>query len=507
MKPVMLMILDGWGIRRDTTANAVALAKTPNFDRYWSAYPHTELTASGEDVGLPDGVMGNSEVGHLNLGSGRIIYQDLTGISKSIRDGDFFTNRELVTTLESAAKGNGRLHLMGLLSDGGVHSHIDHVLAIIQASQTHRVGEVWLHLFLDGRDTPPQSGLGYVQQLESAIARMAGVKIASISGRYYAMDRDKRWDRVEKAYHAMVNATPKVAQTADAAIQASYDAGVNDEFMVPVALTDAGKIRDGDTVLFFNFRSDRAREITLALTSPDFSGFSRPLLKLNRYVTMTQYDPTYTFPLLFAPQVHRHIFGEEVAAHGKKQLRIAETEKYAHVTFFFNGGVETPYPGEDRCLIPSPKDVATYDLKPEMSANEVCAEVLKRIATDTYDTIILNFANPDMVGHTGVLSAGIKAVETVDRCMGAVVEAVVNKGGAVVMIADHGNCEMMAMPDGSPHTAHTTNPVPCLLVSPLNKTITLRSGGRLADVAPTLLDLMQIDKPQDMTGVSLIQRS
>lgn len=508
MTPVMLMILDGWGMRDDRENNAAKLANTPHFDRLWAEFPHTTLSASGEDVGLPETVMGNSEVGHLNLGAGRIVYQDLTRINKSIRDGEFSHNPQLQKLFSDVKAASGRLHVMGLLSDGGVHSHIQHVFAILDSAVEAHIPEIYIHAFLDGRDTDPKSGVGYLRKLEEKIRPFSPVKIASISGRYYAMDRDKRWERVNKAYDAVANGIPAYDGNALQAVEASYAKGVSDEFMMPLCIDPNGKLRDGDGVLFFNYRADRARELTLAITDPSFKGFERgAFIALSTFVTMTQYDKLHAFPLLFPSQRHVNILSEVVSQAGLKQLRMAETEKYAHVTFFFNGGVEKSWPGEERVLIQSPRDVATYDLKPEMSAFEVTDGVLARIMNDAYDLIILNFANPDMVGHTGVLNAAIQAVETVDGCMGRIVDAMLAKNGAVIIIADHGNCEIMANSDGSPNTAHTTNPVPCILVCSSEKESSLRSGGRLADISPTILNLLNISQPKEMTGTSLLVRS
>ncbi len=508
-KPLLLMILDGWGINPNPDHNAVALAKSPNLKGLLADYPHTAIRTSGMAVGLPDGQMGNSEVGHLNIGAGRVVYQELTRVTKAILDGDFFTNPVLLECIARAKAAGGRLHLAGLLSDGGVHSHNGHLYALLDLAKREGVKEVFVHCLLDGRDTPPQSGAGYLEQLEAEIARIGCGRIATVMGRYYAMDRDNRWDRVEKAYNAMVLGEGEQYGSAAAAIRASYAAGVNDEFVVPTVIAadgaPVGTVRDGDGFIFFNFRSDRAREITRALALDGFDGFqrrNRPALA--GYVCLTEYDATFGLPIAFGATGLTNILGGVLSATGLKQLRIAETEKYAHVTFFFNGGSEIPFPGEDRCLIPSPKEVATYDRKPEMSAYQVTDELLARIDRDHYDVIVLNFANCDMVGHTGILEAAIKAVEAVDACVGRIVERVRSLGGTVLITADHGNAEQMADANGKPFTAHTTNPVWFIVVDDSRKGAVLREGGRLADIAPTMLKLLGIEQPNEMTGESLI---
>jgi len=508
-KPLLLMILDGWGINPNPDHNAVALANAPNLKGILAGYPHVAINTSGMAVGLPDGQMGNSEVGHLNIGAGRVVYQELTRVTKSILDGDFFTNPVLLECIAKAKAAGGRLHLAGLLSDGGVHSHNTHLYALLELAKREGVKEVFVHCLLDGRDTPPQSGAEYLAQLEGEIRRIGCGRIATVMGRYYAMDRDNRWDRVEKAYNAMVLGEGEHRTSAADAIQASYGAGVNDEFVVPAVImadgSPVGTVRDGDGFIFFNFRSDRAREITRALALDGFDGFqrrNRPALA--GYVCLTEYDATFGLPIAFGATELTNILGGVLAAAGLKQLRIAETEKYAHVTFFFNGGSETPFPGEDRCLIPSPKDVATYDQKPEMSAYQVTDELLGRIDQGLYDVIILNFANCDMVGHTGVLEAAIRAVETVDACAGRIVEKVRSLGGAVLITADHGNAEQMSDTNGEPFTAHTTNPVWLVLVDDSRKGAKLREGGRLADIAPTMLDILGLPQPGEMTGQSLL---
>jgi len=504
-KPLMLMILDGWGINPDPANNAVAQARTPNLDRLLTDYPHTRIQTSGMAVGLPDGQMGNSEVGHLNLGAGRIVYQDLTRITKSIQDGDFFTNPVLLDCIAKVNAAGGRLHLVGLLSDGGVHSHNSHLYALVELAKQQGVGETCIHCLLDGRDTPPQSAASYLQELEVELARLGHGRIATIIGRYYGMDRDNRWERVEKAYHAMVQGLGEQSASAAEAISASYVAGITDEFVLPAVIGPAAAINDGDGIIFFNFRSDRAREITRALTFEQFEGFPRQRVpRLAGYVCMTEYDATFGLPVAYGPEELSNILGGVLANAGLHQLRIAETEKYAHVTFFFNGGVETPFHNEDRALIPSPKEVATYDQKPEMSAFAVADEVITRLEQDQYDVIILNFANCDMVGHTGILSAAIKAVEAVDSCVGRVVDKVRSLGGTVLITADHGNAEQMADEQGEPHTAHTCNPVWLILVDEQRTSATLREDGKLADLAPTMLELLGLPQPKEMTGKSLL---
>jgi 2,3-bisphosphoglycerate-independent phosphoglycerate mutase len=504
-KPLLLMILDGWGINPNPAHNAVALANTPNLSGYLKDYPHTQILTSGMAVGLPDGQMGNSEVGHLNLGAGRVVYQELTRVTKAILDGDFFTNPVLLDCIAKVKAAGGRLHLSGLLSDGGVHSHNTHLYAFLELAKREGLTEVFIHCLLDGRDTPPQSGADYLAQLEAEIARIGIGTIATVMGRYYAMDRDNRWDRVEKAYNAIVCGEGETRASAQEAIEQSYAAGVHDEFVVPVVVTPNATLNDGDGFIFFNFRSDRAREITRALALEDFSGFERrKKARLSGYVCLTEYDATFGLPIAFASTELTNILGGVLAEAGLKQLRIAETEKYAHVTFFFNGGVETPFAGEDRALIPSPKEVATYDLKPEMSAGLVTDELLARLESDSYDVIILNFANCDMVGHTGIEAAAIRAVEAVDACAGRVVAKVREKGGAVLITADHGNAEQMCDENGEPFTAHTTNPVWLVLVDDSRKEAKLREGGRLADVAPTMLKMLGLPQPLEMTGESLL---
>jgi 2,3-bisphosphoglycerate-independent phosphoglycerate mutase len=504
-RPVALIILDGWGISSDCANNAVCLARKPRLDSLFASCPSTTLKTSGLNVGLPEGQMGNSEVGHLNLGSGRIIYQELTRISKMVENGEFFENPVFIEALKKIRRAGGKLHLMGLLSDGGVHSHQTHLYALVELARRQGLQEVCIHAFMDGRDTPPHSGINFIAELENELARIGSGRLATVIGRYYAMDRDNRWDRVEQAWQAMVSAVGIPASSGAEAIQNAYDAGQSDEFVKPTIIAPYQGMNDGDGIIFFNFRADRAREITRCFTKPDFSGFKRTQQPaLSAFVCMTEYDETFDLPIAFLPETYPDILGEVVSKAGLKQLRIAETEKYAHVTFFFNGGIEKPFPNEDRVLIPSPQDVATYDLKPEMSAPGVTDEVVRRIQSNVYDLIILNFANPDMVGHTGVLAAAIRAMETIDQCVGRVVDALVAAGGCALITADHGNCEQMADATGAPHTAHTTNIVPLILVNPPSEATTLRQG-ILADIAPTLLDLLGLPVPSAMTGRSLLR--
>lgn len=504
-KPVLLMILDGWGIAPASSSNAAAVAATPCLDKFFAEYPHTTLKASGGAVGLPDGQMGNSEVGHLNIGAGRIIYQELTRITKAVKDGDFFTNPVLTDVMAKTKAAGKALHLMGLLSDGGVHSHLEHVFALLEMARQQGLEKVYVHAFLDGRDVGPKTAVTYLQQLQEAMQQIGVGKIATVSGRYYAMDRDKRWERTEKAYRALVLGEGEHAEDAVSGVEHSYKQGVTDEFVIPFIVGENdGRITAGDGIVFFNFRPDRARQMTRALSETEFDGFKRPegVLPVN-FVCMTQYDVTIAAPVAFPPQTYEDTLGEVLAKQGLQQLRIAETEKYAHVTFFFNGGVEAPNAGEERILIPSPK-VATYDLQPEMSAREVTEALLTELDKDKFDVVILNFANPDMVGHTGVLEAAVKAMETVDECAGRIVAKVLALGGSVCITADHGNLEKMTdETTGQPHTAHTTNPVPFILVS--NEEHKLHSG-ILADIAPTLLELLHIDKPAAMTGSSLMEK-
>ena len=506
-KPVMLMILDGFGINEKADGNAVKLANTPNIDKLMKKYQTTKIYTSGLKVGLPDGQMGNSEVGHTNIGAGRIVYQELTKITKSIEDGDFFAIPEFIEAIENCKKYNSKLHILGLVSDGGVHSHIRHLYGLLELAKRKDFENVYVHCFMDGRDTPPASGESYITKLEEKMKEKGIGKIATISGRFYAMDRDKRWQRVQKAYDAMVNGKGIKAVSAVQAVEASYQKETFDEFIEPTVICNGeapvAKIEPHDSVIFFNFRPDRAREITRTLVDPEFNEFAtRKDLNLC-FVCMTPYDETLpNVEIAFKKEHLKNTFGEYISDNGLTQLRIAETEKYAHVTFFFNGGQEKQYPGEDRILVPSPK-VATYDLQPEMSAIEVTDKVVEAIESKKYDTIILNYANPDMVGHTGVLEAAIKAIETIDECVGRVVKAVEDVNGVLLITADHGNSEQMIdYATGEPHTAHTTNPVPLILVG---KDAKLKEG-RLADLAPTMLDILGIEKPEEMTGESLIEK-
>ena len=509
-KPVVLMILDGYGLNKKEEANAVFEAKTPVMDKLMAECPFVEGNASGLAVGLPDGQMGNSEVGHLNMGAGRIVYQELTRITKSIADGDFFENEEFLRAVENCKKNNSALHMYGLVSDGGVHSHNTHIYGLLELAKRSGLENVFVHCFLDGRDTPPASGKDFVAELEAKMAEIGVGKVASVMGRYYAMDRDNRWDRVELAYRALTLGEGNTNVSATAAIQASYDDGKTDEFVMPTVVVEngapVGLINDNDSVIFFNFRPDRAREITRAFCDDEFAGFAREKKQGLVYVCFTDYDETITGKFVaFKKQSITNTFGEFLAANGKTQARIAETEKYAHVTFFFNGGIEEPNEGEDRILVKSPK-VATYDLQPEMSAPQVCDKLVEAIGSDKYDVIIINFANPDMVGHTGVEAAAISAVEAVDTCVGRAVDAVKAAGGAMFICADHGNAEqLLDYETGAPFTAHTTNPVPFILVNAGDE-FGLREGGCLADIAPTLIEIMGLEQPKEMTGKSLLIR-
>lgn len=508
-KPTVLMILDGYGMRDTCEHNAVCEAKTPIMDQLMSQCPFVRGNASGLAVGLPDGQMGNSEVGHLNMGAGRIVYQELTRITKSIEDGDFFENPEFLAAADTCKKNDSALHLFGLVSDGGVHSHLTHLFGLLEFAKRQELKKVYVHCFLDGRDTPPTSGKEFVAELEKKMQELGIGEVASVMGRYYAMDRDKNWDRVQKAYDVLTKAEGEKAESACAGIQASYDKEVNDEFVVPFYVEKDGKpvatIQDGDSVIFFNFRPDRAREITRAFCDEGFTGFAREKKLDLTFVCFTDYDETIGNKLIaFKKEEIKNTFGEFLAAHHMTQARIAETEKYAHVTFFFNGGVEEPNEGEDRILVPSPKEVPTYDLKPEMSAPIVCDKLVEAIESGKYDVIIINFANPDMVGHTGVESAAIKAIETVDACVGRAVEAIKAAGGVLFICADHGNAELMVdEATGEPWTAHTTNQVPFVLVG-ADPAYKLREGGRLCDIVPTLIELMGLEKPKEMTGESLL---
>jgi 2,3-bisphosphoglycerate-independent phosphoglycerate mutase len=506
---VLLLILDGWGHREESTDNAIAQAKLPNWRRLLVDCPHTLVHTEGKFVGLPDGQMGNSEVGHMNIGAGRIVYQDLTRIDAVIEDGSFFDNTELTAACDAVKADGGTLHVMGLLSPGGVHSHELHIFAILELAKRRGVQHVAVHAFLDGRDTPPRSAEASLRKLEHACAEAGNARIASVSGRYYAMDRDQRWDRVQKAYMAITEGRAEfAAPDALAALESAYARGENDEFVQPTVIVahdsdTASPMRDGDAVVFMNFRADRAREITSTLVRDDFDGFSRPRrIRLARFVCLTEYDATLPAHVAYPPEDLRDTFGDVLAAHGMTQLRIAETEKYAHVTFFFNGGVETPVAGEERILVPSPK-VATYDLQPEMSCPELTAKLCDAIRSQRFDAIVCNIANPDMVGHTGDLAAAIKAAEAVDVAIGAVRGALEDVGGEMILTADHGNLEMMRDPfTGQPHTAHTVGPVPCVY---LGRRATMRDGGALRDLAPTLLQLLDLPQPAAMTGQSLVR--
>ncbi|GIO87422.1 2,3-bisphosphoglycerate-independent phosphoglycerate mutase [Paenibacillus faecis] len=506
-KPVALIIMDGFGLRNTVEGNAVAQANKPNYDRYLKQYPNTTLTACGEAVGLPEGQMGNSEVGHLNIGAGRIVYQDLTRISKSIREGEFFQNETLVNAVRSAKSKGKKLHLYGLLSDGGVHSHIDHMFAMLDLAKKEDMQEVYIHAFLDGRDVAPDSAKGFIERLIAKIEEVGVGKIATVQGRYYAMDRDKRWDRVEKSYRAMVYGEGPRYTDPITAVTESYEKSVFDEFVMPTVIVDGhdqpiALVESGDSVVFLNFRPDRAIQLSNVFTNKDFQGFDRgpKFPKDLHFVCLTLFAETVEGYVAYKPKDLDNTFGEVLVQHGKKQLRIAETEKYPHVTFFFSGGRDVELPGETRVLINSPK-VATYDLKPEMSAYEVAEACVKEIEADKHDAIILNFANPDMVGHSGMLEPTKKAVEVTDECVGKVVDAVKAKGGVVVIIADHGNADMVFDENGRPFTAHTTNPVPFIVT---DENVILRESGILADVAPTLLDLMGLPQPPEMTGQSMI---
>ncbi len=510
IKPLLLMILDGWGHRDDIEGNAIAQANLPNFRYLEETYPHTLLQASGEAVGLPDGQMGNSEVGHLNMGAGRVVYQELTRINKAIRTGTFFENAVLIEAMNNAHLHKKAFHLLGLLSDGGVHSHISHLFALLEMAKEQGLNEVYIHVILDGRDVLPQSAKLYITQLEQKIRDLGIGKIASVSGRYYVMDRDRRWDRLEKGYLAVALGEGKFAASALAALESSYDVRVTDEFVLPTVIVDeegkpVGPIQEGDSVLFFNFRSDRARQIAHTFADEEVSGFACPIHPRVHFVCMTQYEDTICAPIAFPQQNLKNTLGEIVSQNGLKQLRIAETEKYAHVTFFFNGGLEEANPGEDRILIPSPK-VATYNLQPEMSATELTQALLIQLRKNAHHVIILNFANPDMVGHTGMFEATIKAVEAVDRCLGEIYSELQKMDGTLLVTADHGNAEAkLDLETDLPLTAHSTNWVPCILVNDKYKGQTLREGGALCDVAPTLLDILDIAKPEEMTGQSLFK--
>ena len=511
-KPVVLVIMDGLGLRKETEGNAVAAARTPVLDKLMKECPFVEGEASGLAVGLPAGQMGNSEVGHLNMGAGRIVYQELTRITKSIEDGDFYELPALKKSAENCIKYDSSLHIMGLLSSGGVHSHIEHIYGLLEFAKRSGLKKVYVHAFMDGRDTPPDSGLGFIKALEAKMQEIGVGEIATISGRYYAMDRDKNYDRIEKAYNAMTKSVGETGSSAEEIMSRSYEAGKTDEFIVPSVIVKDGKpvakVSEHDSVIFCNFRPDRARQISRAFCDDDFGYFDRGERLDICYTCFTDYDETIEHKdVVFVKEEIHNTFGEYIAAKGKTQLRIAETEKYAHVTFFFNGGREEPYEHEDRILVPSPKDVPTYDLKPEMSAYEVCDKLCDAIKSGRYDAIICNFANSDMVGHTGVMEAAIKAVETVDTCVGRVCDAVNAAGGVAFICADHGNSDIMTdAKTGRPHTAHTTSSVPFILYN-ADKNVGLREGGVLSDIAPTLLELMGLDKPKEMTASSLLVKN
>ncbi|MGE5396418.1 MAG: 2,3-bisphosphoglycerate-independent phosphoglycerate mutase [Chitinophagales bacterium] len=507
-KPLLLMILDGWGNSDCREGNAIHDAHPENFLRLKKTYPFTLLSTSGLDVGLPLGQMGNSEVGHLNMGAGRVVFQEITRISQAIESGSFFENREFISAMDFALENGGALHLLGLLSDGGVHSLLEHLVALIRMASDRGINTVYVHAFLDGRDVPPASAQVYITDLQRAMQEIGIGEIATVMGRYYAMDRDKRWDRNERAYRAMVLGEGLKAASPYEAVKQSYDKDVTDEFVEPTVIVDdagnpQGLIKDGDGVIFFNFRADRARQITRAFVDREFTPFDRGDRLNIYYVCLTQYDATIKAPVAFMPQSLNNTLGEYLADQGLKQLRIAETEKYAHVTFFFNGGVESPNTNEDRILIPSPK-VATYDLKPEMSAYEVTDRVLSEIDRDYYDVIIMNYANPDMVGHTGIMKAAVTAIRTVDACLERVINQVLAHNGTVLLTADHGNAELMYEPDGSPVTAHTTNLVPFIIIGEKYRGKNLRSGASLQDIAPTMLKILELPIPKEMTGKSLL---
>ncbi|MGL5821523.1 MAG: 2,3-bisphosphoglycerate-independent phosphoglycerate mutase [Sarcina sp.] len=508
-KPVMLMILDGMGCTEAGDGNAVAAANTPNLDRLKNKYPVSKLYASGMQVGLPDGQMGNSEVGHLNIGTGRIIYQELTRITKAIADGDFFANEALVNAVKNAKENNTALHLMGLLSNGGVHSHINHLKGLLELAKRNELNEVYVHVFMDGRDVAPGSGKDFIIEIENAMKEIGVGKIATVSGRYYAMDRDNRWDRVELAYNAIVKGEGEKATSAVEAIENSYHDNKTDEFVLPTVIMNGAApvatIKNNDSVIFFNFRPDRARELTRALVDVDFAGFARERVNTH-FVCMTQFDKTIeNVAVAYKPETHTNTLGEYLAAKGLKQLRAAETEKYAHVTFFFNGGVEAPNEGEDRLLVPSPK-VATYDLQPEMNAPELTDKLIAALDEDKYDVVIVNFANPDMVGHTGVMEAAVKAIEAVDTAVGRISNKILEKDGTLFVTADHGNAEVMIdYSTGNPMTAHTTNLVPFFWIAN-NAEGKKLANGKLADIAPTMLEVLGLDKPAEMTGESLLNK-
>ncbi|MDD3012654.1 MAG: 2,3-bisphosphoglycerate-independent phosphoglycerate mutase [Candidatus Gastranaerophilales bacterium] len=505
-KTVLLTILDGWGCGKNCSGNAIASANLPTYKALLERYPHTKIYADGEHVGLPEGQMGNSEVGHLNLGAGRTVYQELTRINKSIREGDFFENTQFLKAIDHVKKNNSSIHFMGLVSPGGVHSSMDHLFALIDLAKKHGLTNVYVHAFLDGRDTPPQSAIEYVNQVDAKLKNVNLSSVASVIGRYYAMDRDNRWDRVEKAYNCLLFGEGNKAVSAEEGIRNSYNNDLNDEFVLPTMIGDTNsRLKDNDAIIFFNFRPDRARELTRVINDLNFDGFVRKnVLQNTYYICMTKYDETFNLPIAFLPQSLKGILGEVLDNNNIQQFRTAETEKYAHITFFFNGGMEKAFPTETRALVQSPK-VATYDLKPEMSAPEVADNVVKALKSKKYGFILVNFANPDMVGHTGIFEAAVKAVETVDTCLNQIVDAVKEVDAVMLLTADHGNAECMEdLTTHKPFTAHTNNEVPFVMIN-YGKEAKLREEGTLADVAPTVLDLLDIQKPEEMTGVSLIE--
>ncbi len=509
ISPVVLIILDGWGYRESTEGNAIAIAQTPVMDSLWAAYPSTLIRTSGKDVGLPIGQMGNSEVGHLNIGAGRVVPQELVRISDAVEDGTILSNKALVKLCQTLKQGEGKLHLVGLCSDGGVHSHINHLLGLLDLAKEQQISEVCIHVVTDGRDTKPSAGIHSVQKLQDYIDSIGLGRIVTISGRYYSMDRDRRWDRTQRAYDLMTQDGEGNGKSAVETLQASYDVEINDEFVEPTRLAP-GAVEPGDAVIFFNFRPDRARQLTQAFVAPDFSGFDRDPIKPLGFVTFTQYDSALTIPVAFEPQNLSNILGEVIARKGLRQFRTAETEKYAHVTYFFNGGIEDPFEGEDRELVSSPM-VPTYDRAPKMSAQAVTDVAIAAVEKQLYSFVVINYANPDMVGHTGNLEAAVTAIEEVDTCMGRLIESIGKVGGTAIIIADHGNAEYMRDENGKPWTAHTTNPVPFILVEGEKRKIpghgaevSLRSDGRLADIAPTILDILQIPQPNEMTGKTMI---
>ncbi|MGK7903721.1 MAG: 2,3-bisphosphoglycerate-independent phosphoglycerate mutase [Hormoscilla sp.] len=510
VSPVVLVILDGWGYREARDGNAIAAAKTPVMDSLWAAYPSTLIRTSGKDVGLPEGQMGNSEVGHVNIGAGRIVKQELVRISDAVEDGSLKENLALTKLCSELRRRDGKLHLVGLCSEGGVHSHLDHLLGLLDMAATQKISQVCIHAITDGRDTYPTDGVKAIGRLQDYIEKIGVGRIVTLSGRYYAMDRDKRWDRIQKAYDLMTTDGPGCDRSAVEVLQASYDGGVTDEFVVPMRIAP-GAVAPGDGVIFFNFRPDRARQLTQVFVDPEFTGFSRQRIDPLTFATFTQYDPSLSVLVAFEPQNLSNILGEAIAQHGLKQFRTAETEKYAHVTYFFNGGLEEPFPGEDRHLVQSPM-VPTYDQEPEMSADEVTEEACEAIAQQIYSLIVINYANPDMVGHTGMQPAAVIAIETVDRCLGQLVETINRVGGTVIITADHGNAELMQDEAGNPWTAHTTNPVPFILIEGEGLKIPghgaevgLRSDGCLADIAPTILDILRLPQPLEMTGKSMLR--